>query len=239
MGGHAGRRECRHRPRPGRGCRPLGLCSRWRWRWSSCWCPPWASSRGTAMRRRWSARAQGRLGSQVVATHVEWLTAASLLLMDETDHVIGDDVHDAAARRQGGAGAAPEAHAARRELLARGYGWPGWSPPKVARGTALGENVGLTMAQISGERLWYVSAMMQAADKRRAGLPHRPAHRAERQAGRRRRHQDPGRGDVVCVALARPRPGLDRRAAARGRLAGGTPPAGGQAREPQRLYSVH
>jgi len=27
--------------------------------------------------------------AQVVSTHIEWLTAASLLLMDESDHVIG------------------------------------------------------------------------------------------------------------------------------------------------------
>ena len=71
------------------------------------------------------SRARVASAAQVVATHVEWLTAASLLLMDETDHVIGDDVTTLLSGARTGTGAAPEAHAAGRELLAGGHGGPG------------------------------------------------------------------------------------------------------------------
>lgn len=38
------------------------------------------------------SRAGVLTATQVVATHIEWLTAASLLLMDETDHVVGQTI---------------------------------------------------------------------------------------------------------------------------------------------------
>ena len=94
------------------------------------------------------SRAECRLAAQVVATHVEWLTAASLLLMDETDHVIGDDIDHAAAGR------------GRQELALHlrhmppgvsfslvDPGRPASSTPKAGRRPRLSESVGLTMAQ--------------------------------------------------------------------------------------------
>jgi two-component system, sensor histidine kinase PdtaS len=109
------------------------------------------------------SRARVASAAQVVATHVEWLTAASLLLMDETDHVIGDDVTTLLS-------------GARQELaLHLKHMPPGVSfslvdsdgravhseggPP-----SSLGEHVGLTMAQISGDRPWYVSPMVNEAE---------------------------------------------------------------------------
>jgi two-component system, sensor histidine kinase PdtaS len=110
-------------------------------------------------------RSQARVASaaQVVATHVEWLMAASLLLMDETDHVIGDDVMTLLS-------------GARKELaLHLKHMPPGVSFSLVDRdgravyseggpAYSLGEDVGLTIAQISGERPWYVSPMVKEAE---------------------------------------------------------------------------
>ena len=107
-------------------------------------------------------RSHARVASaaQVVATHVEWLTAASLLLMDETDHVIGNDVTALLA-------------GAREELaLHLKHMPPGVSFSLVdaagrlvssegGQGTSLGESAGLTMAQLPAERPWYVSAMVR------------------------------------------------------------------------------
>jgi two-component sensor histidine kinase len=110
-------------------------------------------------------RSQARVASaaQVVATHVEWLMAASLLLMDETDHVIGDDVMTLLS----GAGKELALHLKHMP--------PGVSFSLVDRdgravyseggpASSLGEDVGLTMAQISGERPWYVSPMVTEAE---------------------------------------------------------------------------
>jgi hypothetical protein len=108
------------------------------------------------------SRARVDSAAQVVATHVEWLTAASLLLMDETNHVIGEDV----TTLLGGARAELALHLKHMP--------PGVSFSIVdtgghvifsegGPGTALDEKAGLTMAHLSGARSWYVSAMMQEA----------------------------------------------------------------------------
>ena len=106
-------------------------------------------------------RAHARVSSaaQVVSTHVEWLTAASLLLVDETDHVVGDDITTLR-------------HGAREELALHLRHMPvGVSfsltdtsgrviyseggPP-----APLGAGAHLSFADISGSRAWYVSAMI-------------------------------------------------------------------------------
>ena len=124
-------------------------------------------------------RSHARVASaaQVVSTHIEWLTAASLLLMDETDHVIGDDL---TTLRDGG----------QAELaLHLKHMPPGVSFTLVdatgrvvsaegGPGTPLDESMGLTMAQISGERPWYVSAMVTEAGS--GGQVFLIAHRIER-----------------------------------------------------------
>lgn len=108
------------------------------------------------------SRARVASAAQVVSTHVEWLTAASLLLMDETDHVIGDDL---TTLLNGG----------RAELaLHLKHMPPGVSYTLVdtagrvvfaegGPGTPLSESTGLTMAQFSAERPWYVSATVKDA----------------------------------------------------------------------------
>jgi two-component sensor histidine kinase len=117
------------------------------------------TSYGEAVER---SRARVAAAAHVVATHVEWLTAASLLLMDETNHVIGEDVSTLLA---GG----------REELALHLKHMPPGVSFSIAdatgkvvfaeggEGTALGQAAGLTMAHISGERKWYVSALMQEA----------------------------------------------------------------------------
>ena len=117
------------------------------------------NSYGDALER---SRARVAAAAQVVSTHVEWLTAASLLLMDETDHVVGPTIHSLKE------GADEELQLHLRHM-----------PPGVSfsltdeRGTAvystkgagtpLGETAGLSIAQITRERPWYVSAMMREA----------------------------------------------------------------------------
>lgn len=108
------------------------------------------------------SHAKAALAAQVVATHIEWLTAASLLLTDESNHVVGENVNTLLS-------------GARAELALHLKHMPqGVSLSLVdvtgqvvasegGPGTPLGEDQGLTMAQISGERRWYVSAMMKEA----------------------------------------------------------------------------
>jgi two-component sensor histidine kinase len=109
-------------------------------------------------------RALARVASaaQVVSTHVEWLTAASRLLLDETDRVVGAEI----GTRLSGASEELSLHlkhlpagvsfslvdAEGRLISAEG-----------GAGTPLGEAQGLTMAHISGARDWYVSALMKEA----------------------------------------------------------------------------
>ncbi len=108
------------------------------------------------------SRARVASAAQVVATHIEWLTAASLLLMDETDHVIGDDVNTLLR-------GAREELALHLKHMPRGVSFSLVDAQgrvvssEGGAGTPLDENSGLTMAHISGERPWYVSAMVKEA----------------------------------------------------------------------------
>ena len=108
------------------------------------------------------SRASVASATQVVATHVEWLTAASLLLMDETDHVIGDDGTTLLS------GARDELRLHLRHMP------PGVSFTLVdaegrvvssegGAGTPLNDSTGLTMADLTPQQPWYVSAMLKEA----------------------------------------------------------------------------
>ena len=105
------------------------------------------------------SRAEVTSAAQVVSTHIEWLTAASLLVVDEFDHVIGDDV----TTLRHGAGEELKLHL--RHLppgvtlsLADTTGRIIYS--EGGTGTALGEESGLLISQLTPERPWYVSAMV-------------------------------------------------------------------------------
>ncbi len=117
------------------------------------------NSYGDALER---SRARVASAAQVVATHVEWLTAASLLLMDETAHVVGEDVTTLLR-------GAREELALHLKHMPRGVSFSlvdaegRLVSSEGGPGTPLDDSAGLTMAQISGERPWYVSAMMREA----------------------------------------------------------------------------
>jgi two-component sensor histidine kinase len=105
------------------------------------------------------SHAKATLAAQVVATHVEWLTTASLLLTDESDHVISAD---GTSLVSGG----------REELdlhlkhMPSGIGVTlvdaeGKAMASVGGpATPLDDEAGLGIRQISGERRWYVSPQM-------------------------------------------------------------------------------
>jgi len=100
--------------------------------------------------------------AQAVSAHIEWLTAASLLLMDESDHVIGDTITSL----RPGASEELKLHlhhmpkgmsfalADAQGRIVHAEGGPG---------TPLGPGSGLSIADIAGERAWYVSAMTREA----------------------------------------------------------------------------
>lgn len=107
------------------------------------------------------SRASVAQATQVVATHIEWLTAASLLLMDETDHVVGGAITELL----------PDAE---EELalhlkhmppgisvsLADPTGHVVYSTAGGGGASGLSEAYGLTAAQLTAQRPWYVSAMV-------------------------------------------------------------------------------
>lgn len=107
------------------------------------------------------SRASVSTATQVVATHIEWLTSASLLLMDEANHMVGDSI----------ATLSPQARA---ELdlhlrhmppgvsvsLADATGHVVFSTSGAAA-DGLSEAYGLTAAQLPPARPWYVSAMVR------------------------------------------------------------------------------
>ena len=108
------------------------------------------------------SRARVATATQVVSTHIEWLTAASLLLMDETDHVVGRDI-------------ATLLPAANDELdlhlkhmppgvsvsLADPAGHSVYSTADGEGASGLSEAYGLTAEQLTTQRPWYVSAMVK------------------------------------------------------------------------------
>lgn len=108
------------------------------------------------------SRASVSQASQVVATHIEWLTAASLLLMDATDHVVGDTITELMP------GAAEEL-ALHLKHMPPGVSVSVADPAgRVVHATAgsegssgLSEAYGLTAAQLTVDRPWYVSAMVK------------------------------------------------------------------------------
>lgn len=109
-------------------------------------------------------RSQNRVASaaQVVSAHVEWLTAASLLLMEESAHVVGADINTL---RPG----AEEELALHLKHMPPGVTLTlvdAAGRPTAAfgdSGTPLDGSAGLTMAEFSRERPWYVSAMTREA----------------------------------------------------------------------------
>jgi len=108
------------------------------------------------------SRANAAQATQVVATHIEWLTAASLLLMDETDHVVGSTIADLMPDAE------EELALHLRHMppgvsvsLADPNGHVVYSTSDTGNGSGLGEAYGLTAAQLTPERPWYVSAMVK------------------------------------------------------------------------------
>ena len=108
------------------------------------------------------SRARVLTATQVVATHIEWLTAASLLLMDEANHLVGEDVSTVKAH-------APEELALHLRHMPRGVsvsladpdGHVIFSTAGDKAASGLSEAYGLTAAQLTAERPWYVSAMVK------------------------------------------------------------------------------
>lgn len=106
------------------------------------------------------SRARVTSATQIVATHIEWLVAASRLIMDETDHVVGDRLDT---MRPG----AVEEIALHLKHMPQGvtvsltdtvgrviYATEGGS-------SGLSDAYGLTAADLTPERDWYVSAMVK------------------------------------------------------------------------------
>lgn len=100
--------------------------------------------------------------TQVVSTHVEWLTAASLQLMDEANHVVGDDI--TTLRPQ----AREELELNLRHMppgvsisITDPQGRTVFSLGNGEGASGLSEAYGLTTAQLTPERPWYVSAMVK------------------------------------------------------------------------------
>jgi len=107
------------------------------------------------------SRAGVLTATQVVATHIEWLTAASLLLMDETDHVVGQTIGTFLP------GAEQELALHLKHLpagisvaLADPAGHVVYSTAGGDGGSGLSDASGLTAEQLTPERPWYVSAMV-------------------------------------------------------------------------------
>lgn len=106
------------------------------------------------------ARARVASAAQVVATHVEWLTAASLLLIDETNHVIGGDI---GAIRHGAA----EELQLHLKHMPQGVSFALTDPQgrvlytEGGTGASLDESTGLVVGQLTPQRPWYVSAMVK------------------------------------------------------------------------------
>ena len=107
-----------------------------------------------------SSRARVASATQVVATHIEWLAAASRLIMDETDHVVGDRID----RLRPGA---EEELALHLKHMPRGVTVSLTDPVgRVVYATGgsssgLSEAYGLTAAHLTPQRPWYVSAMVK------------------------------------------------------------------------------
>jgi two-component system, sensor histidine kinase PdtaS len=108
------------------------------------------------------SRANVAQATQVVATHIEWLTAASLLLMDETNHLVGDSITSMPAH----AGEELDLHLRHMPhgvsvSLADPSGHVVFSTAEGEGASGLSEAYGLTAAQLTAERPWYVSAMVK------------------------------------------------------------------------------
>jgi two-component sensor histidine kinase len=108
------------------------------------------------------SRANVTAATQVVATHIEWLTAASLLLMDATDHVVGDSITTMMPD------AADELALHLKHMppgvsvsLADPSGHVVYSTAEGEGASGLSEAYGLTPAKLTPDRPWYVSAMVK------------------------------------------------------------------------------
>lgn len=117
------------------------------------------NSYGDALER---SRARVASAAQVVSTHVEWLTAASLLLMEESAHVVGADINTLLP------GAEEELSLHLKHMppgvtftLVDADGRP--TAAFGGSGTPLDGSAGLTVQELSAERDWYVSAMTREA----------------------------------------------------------------------------
>jgi len=108
------------------------------------------------------SRVRALTATQVVSTHVEWLTAASLLLMDEANHLVGDDIAtvlphareelELHLRHMPPGVSVSIADAQGRTVLSVGNG---------GGASGLSEAYGLTPADLTPQRPWYVSAMVK------------------------------------------------------------------------------
>ncbi|PZF77186.1 hypothetical protein DK847_07600 [Aestuariivirga litoralis] len=108
------------------------------------------------------SRVRALTATQVVSTHVEWLTAASLLLMDEANHLVGDDIAtvlphareelELHLRHMPPGVSVSIADAQGRTVLSVGNG---------EGASGLSEAYGLTPADLTPQRPWYVSAMVK------------------------------------------------------------------------------
>lgn len=106
------------------------------------------------------SRAKAALAAQVVATHVAWLTTASMLLTDESDHVISaDGTSLVSGGRQELALHLKHMPAGISFTLVDAEGKATASEGGPA--TPLDSEAGLSIAQLSGERSWYVSPQMR------------------------------------------------------------------------------
>ena len=108
------------------------------------------------------SRARVLTAIQVVATHIEWLTAASLLLMDATDHVVGSTIDKLLPEAESELSLhlkhmPPGISVAVADPLGRVI----YSTTGGEGASGLSEAYGLTAAQLTAERPWYVSAMVK------------------------------------------------------------------------------
>jgi two-component sensor histidine kinase len=110
------------------------------------------------------SRVRVAAATQVVSTHVEWLTAAGLQILEEVDRVTGNDLTHTTVETK-------ERFQLHLRNMPKGVSLTivdrdGKSLFSTAEGGSadLNPEDGLDLSQLTGHRMWYVSAMVKASD---------------------------------------------------------------------------
>ena len=109
------------------------------------------------------SRVRVSAAAQVVSTHVEWLTTAGLQILEEVDRVSGSDLAQTSDETK-------QEFRLHLRNMPKGVslaivGRDGKALFSTSEGdTGLKPEEGLDLSQLSGHRMWYVSAMVKASD---------------------------------------------------------------------------